>query len=55
LPLKIAVWQDASGSVWLSFPRMKELAAGYGLENDPSISAMQTLLESITQAAAAQY
>jgi len=55
LPLKIAVWQDASGSVWLSFPRMKELAANYGLENDPTITSMQTLLESIAQAAASEY
>ena len=47
LPLKISVWEDRTGSVWVTFPQMKQMAVEYGLENEPVISKMQTLLENI--------
>lgn len=47
LPLRISVWEDRDGSVWASFPKMKQMAANYGLENEPITEKMQTLLENI--------
>lgn len=55
LPLRISVWEDKSGSVWLSFPQMYELAARYGMENEPVIAGMQELLENLTRKAANIY
>lgn len=47
LPLKIAVWEDKSGSVWATFPQMGAMAAEYGLEAEPVVRNMQHLLEKI--------
>lgn len=47
LPLKISVWEDRQGSVWVSFPQMNEMAARYGMENNPIVANMQGLLENI--------
>lgn len=55
LPLKISVWEDKNGSVWVAFPRMKEMAARYGLQNEPTVAGMQNLLENLTRKAASVY
>ena len=55
LPLKISVWEDNNGSVWATFPLMKPMAANYGLENEPVIEKMQTLLENIVIKSASVY
>ena len=55
LPLKISVWEDKNGSVWATFPLMKPMAANYGLENEPVIEKMQTLLENIVIKSASVY
>lgn len=55
LPLKISVWEDENGSVWVTFPLMKPMAANYGLENEPVIGKMQTLLENIVIKSASVY
>lgn len=55
LPLKIAVWEDSKGSVWAEFPDMMQLAARYGMESNPIIGNMQTLLEKIVTKAANVY
>ncbi len=47
LPLRISVWEDANGSVWLTFPLLKKMAAEYDLEQDPIIEKMQALLEKL--------
>lgn len=52
LPLKISVWEGEDGSVWVAFPMMKKMAGRYGLENDPVIAGMQTLLENMVRKAA---
>lgn len=49
LPLKIAVWEDRQGNVWIAFPRMRELGACYGMEDNPIIANMQGLLEKIVK------
>lgn len=55
LPLKISVWEDKNGSVWATFPQMKQMAANYGMENNPMIGKMQELLEKIVIKSASQY
>ena len=55
LPLKISVWQDATGSVWVTFPQMKKLASRYGLENNPVIEKMQNMLEKLAVKSASIY
>lgn len=55
LPLKIAVWEDKNGSVWATFPQMKQMAANYGMQDNPVIGKMQELLEKIVSKAGSQY
>lgn len=55
LPLKISVWEDKNDSVWATFPLMKQMAAGYGMENNPVIGKMQGLLEKIVIEASSIY
>lgn len=53
--IEISVWEDKNGSVWATFPLMKPMAANYGLENEPVIEKMQTLLENIVIKSASVY
>lgn len=55
LPLKITIWEDKDGSVWVSFPQMKVLASRYGLEAHPIIGKMQTLLEGLVKKSSSIY
>lgn len=55
LPLRIAVWEDANGSVWVAFRQMDRMAAEYGLEDNPVVGKMQQLLEGIVRGAANVY
>jgi uncharacterized protein (DUF302 family) len=54
LPLKILVWQDASGHTWLSYNDPHWLAKRHGLGNEAEspLSAMAAALNEITRAAA---
>jgi len=47
LPLKILVWEDAQGKVWLSYNRPEYLAKRHGLPDDliPNIAIVGTLVE----------
>lgn len=49
LPLKITIWEDENGTTWLSFPKMKEVAKKYDLEQHPILIKMDILLENLTQ------
>ena len=46
---------DKNGSVWATFPQMKQMAANYGIEDNPVIGKMQELLEKIVIKSASQY
>lgn len=48
LPLKIAVYQDANGSVWTTFTKMKFAGKTYPLEDDTILKKMDELLEKLT-------
>lgn len=55
LPLKISVWEDEKGSVWVTFPQMGVMATEYGLDKGPVIGKMQKLLEKIVIQSASVY
>lgn len=55
LPLKIAVWEDTSGSVWVTAPRMDVVAGRYQLPFHPIVSNMRKLLEKLVGIAANLY
>jgi uncharacterized protein (DUF302 family) len=54
LPLKVLVWQDASGDTWLSYNDPTWLAKRYGLahEVEAQVNAMTSVLAAVTKAAA---
>lgn len=52
LPLKILVWEDASGVTRAGFVRMELISARYGLAGHPVTGKMKTLLESLVARAA---
>jgi uncharacterized protein (DUF302 family) len=53
LPLKALVWQDASGSTWLSYNDPSWLARRHGLgpEGNAAVAAMSAALEAVAKAA----
>jgi len=55
LPLKVLVWQDASGKTWLSYNDPSWLAKRHGLDReiDASVSALTTALNALASAATA--
>jgi uncharacterized protein (DUF302 family) len=55
LPLKVLVWQDASGKTWISYNDPSWLAKRHGLgpEVDPTVKAMTAALGAIAGKAAA--
>lgn len=55
LPLKIAVWEDAGGSVWAAFPQMRLLGEEYGMAGSPIVANMQRLLENIVRRSSGVY
>lgn len=55
LPLKISVWENKDGSVWLTFPFMAQMAANYNMPDNPIIGKMQSLLENLVIKSANMY
>ena len=55
LPLKALVWQDASGSTWLSYNNPSWLAKRHGLGNevDVALGAVSAALSALARAATA--
>ena len=55
LPLKALVWQDGSGSTWLSYNDPGWLAERHGLghEVDATVSALAAALDAIARTATA--
>lgn len=47
LPLRLAVWEEADGSVLLAATDMDALAAAYGLEQLPAVGKIRALLEDL--------
>ena len=55
LPLKITIWQDKNGSVWVTAPQMDLVAQRYGMGANPIIENMRKLLETLVHDAANLY
>ncbi|MDD4818178.1 MAG: serine hydrolase [Victivallaceae bacterium] len=55
LPLRIAVWQDAGGSVWVTAPQIDQTAEKYGITDKKIVGGMQKLLEKLVYSAANLY
>jgi uncharacterized protein (DUF302 family) len=55
LPLRALVWQDASGSTWLSYNDPAWLAQRHGLsaETQAAVAAMTSALDAVAKAATA--
>jgi len=55
LPLKVLVWQDASGNTWLSYNDPSWLAKRHGLgpEVDPTVNVMDAALSAVVRKATA--
>ena len=55
LPLKISVWQDDRGRVWVGCTRIDEVAKGYGVGDDPAIPRMRSLYQGLVGHAVAPH
>ena len=55
LPLRISVWKDALGRVWIAFPQMEKLAKKYEMEDNPELIKIQKLLEQVIRRVAEIY
>jgi uncharacterized protein (DUF302 family) len=53
LPLKVLIWEDASGKVWLSYNEPNWLAERHGLgaEPEPMVESMASGLRTLTRKA----
>jgi uncharacterized protein (DUF302 family) len=51
LPLKVLVWQDASGRTWLSYNDPSWLAKRHGLGVEPAVGAIAATLDAIARTA----
>ena len=47
LPLRISVWEDADGTVWIGSPNLETIASEYGMENSGVIEKMQEAVTNI--------
>lgn len=47
LPLKMAIFEDVSGSVWLGYRKLDALGEDYGIERNPVLAKIKDLMESI--------
>ena len=44
LPLRISVWEDDKGKVWITFPNLRSIGERYNIQNSPVIEKMHKLL-----------
>lgn len=49
LPLKILVWQDAAGQVWVGYNDPAYIGARHGASQCPVIAKLQTVLQAIAE------
>ena len=55
LPMKVLVWEDAEGTVWLAYVDPEELAERYGIDEDHEVvEKLQKALDGLTSAATAE-
>jgi uncharacterized protein (DUF302 family) len=47
LPLRLSIWEDARGRVWISHRSVESLAAEYAIEDAATVAAMTHMLEAV--------
>lgn len=47
LPLRVSIWQDERGRVWVAYPSLDALAAEYGVKDTTTIRAMKGALANL--------
>ena len=55
LPLRISVWEDAKGSVWVAFPQMEKLAESFGVKGNAAVGKSQVMMQEILEKACSIY
>jgi uncharacterized protein (DUF302 family) len=47
LPLRLSIWEDARGRVWVGHRSMEGLAAEYGIKDGATMLAVGRMLEGV--------
>ena len=47
LPLRLSVWEDEHGRVWVGYHAMKRLAAEYNVKDNATIEVIEQMLEGL--------
>jgi CubicO group peptidase (beta-lactamase class C family)/uncharacterized protein (DUF302 family) len=55
LPLRVLVWQDERGRIWIGYHAMSQLAADYGIADTATLSALDQALAHLVEHAANVY
>jgi uncharacterized protein (DUF302 family) len=55
LPLKVLIWEDARGRVWVGYQNMKQFDAQNHLKDEQTSQAISGMLEDIIGKAASVY
>src|SRR6185369_1957729 len=55
LPLRVSIWQDSRGRVWLSRHSLANLTREYGINDAATVTAMERMLEGVVSRTANVY
>jgi CubicO group peptidase (beta-lactamase class C family)/uncharacterized protein (DUF302 family) len=55
LPLRVAVWQDARGRVWIGYHNIQDLAKTWGLKDEASIAKVSEFMANVVRQSANVY
>ncbi len=55
LPLRLSIWQDERGRVWVSYRAPAGLAADYGVKDDATVGALASMLDRLVARAVNVY
>ena len=55
LPLRLSIWQDGRGRVWLSRHSLESLTREYGIKDAATVRAMERMLEGVVSRTANVY
>ena len=55
LPLRLSIWEDERGRVWVSYRAPGSLAAEYGVKDDATVLALERMLDRLVARAVNVY
>ena len=47
LPMRLSIWEDARGRVWVGYRSMESLAAEYAIKDAATVAAMTGMLDAV--------